>query len=227
MQKISLVITIDGPAGSGKSTVAKQLAQMLGFTYLDTGAMFRAITLKALEDKINLEDENQISHLIENTNLEIESLPSGTKILLNGRDVSEFIRRPEVSRNIKFIAKMPKARSALCQLQRKFAENKKIIAEGRDMGTVVFPKALVKIFLDASLDERVRRRSKDLKDLGFSSTPEEICKEILQRDYEDTHREVAPLRPAEDSIHIDTTGMTLDEVSEKIRQIVLSKISSG
>ncbi len=225
MKKGSFVITIDGPAGSGKSTVAKNLARELGFTYLDTGAMYRALTLKCLNKGVSLENEDEVYRTIHNTDLKIESLPEGTRVIIDGKDVSQEIRLPEVSRNVQHIAKLKRARQALTELQRKFAEGKKIIAEGRDMGTVVFPHALLKFYLDASVEERAKRRAKDLEVLGRPTSLEEIIREIQERDYEDTHRSIAPLKPASDAIILDTTNYSLEEVMALIREKIEEKIS--
>ncbi|RME04766.1 MAG: (d)CMP kinase [Planctomycetota bacterium] len=219
------VITIDGPAGSGKSTVAKELAKKLGLSYLDTGAMYRAITLKALEKNISPQDEKELNQLLKNTTLLIEDHPHGCRILLDGQDVSEQIRQPHISRQVSGFAKNPFVRSALCQWQRKLARNKKIIVEGRDMGTVVFPHAEVKFFLDASLEERARRRQQELQNKGANLSYQKVKEEILHRDQSDIHRKTAPLKQAKDAIYVDTTQRTLPEVIEHLKKIIEKKLN--
>lgn len=217
------IVTIDGPAGSGKSTVAKQLAQELNFTYLDSGAMFRAITFKAMEEELDLTAEEKIADMVARTRLDIQSLPTGTKVILDGRDVSGKIRSPEVSRNVSAIAPQRPTRDALRRLQQEFARNKRVIAEGRDMGTVVFPDAQVKIFLVASIEERVRRRMKDFEAQGSTVSETDLRREIEDRDKADTNRELAPLKAANDAVKLDTSSLPIDEVVDKIKAIVREK----
>ena len=220
----TVVVTIDGPAGTGKSTVAKKLAKQFGFHYLDTGAMYRALTLYCLQAGVRLNDSSQLEETLQKVDLQLQNLPEKMVVLLNGQDVSEAIRTPEVSRQVQYIAKNPKAREFLWRLQRDFARGKQVIAEGRDMGTIVFPEALVKFYLDASLEERARRRQQELARMGCAVSLEEVLREIQDREHEDTHRDLAPLRPAEGAVRIDTTHLSLEEVVEHLAQILREKL---
>lgn len=215
----TVVITIDGPAGAGKSTVAKALAQRLGFSYLDTGAMYRAMTLKALRAKINLEDVSALVALARKTSIALVTDDrQGLKVLLDGEDVAEEIRSLEVTNNTFYIARAPEIREIMVRWQREIGEKQNIVTEGRDVGTVVFPQAARKFYLDADFEERAHRRIRELKDKGKTFSEEDLKKELHDRDQKDFTRRVGPLKKAEDAVVIDSTHMTADEVVEKIKE---------
>ncbi|GAV24622.1 cytidylate kinase [Carboxydothermus islandicus] len=213
-------IAIDGPAGAGKSTVAKILAKKLGFTYLDTGAMYRAVTVLFLENNLSLADENGIKRLLENADIKIIPGDEGQKILLNERDVTDLIRTPQVSELVAKVSALPEVREYLTELQRKIIAKGNVVADGRDIGTVVMPEAEVKIFLTASAEERARRRHRELLARGYEVSYEEVFREVLKRDELDTTREISPLRKAEDAILVDTTGLKIEEVVAKLLEII-------
>ena len=210
-----MIIAIDGPAGSGKSTISKLVARDLDLIYLDTGAMYRLVTLKALKMGIldgNLEDLDKINELLDN--LEIDIREDG--FYLDGVDVSEESRKPIVSENVSKIAAIKEVRIKMVDLQRKFSKAKNVILDGRDIGTVVFPNADLKVFLVADARERANRRYKELTEKGENVSLEEIYQNILMRDKIDSTREEAPLKKAEDAIEVDTTSKSIDEVKEEI-----------
>lgn len=210
-----MIIAIDGPAGSGKSTISKLVAKDLDLIYLDTGAMYRLVTLKALKMGIldgNLEDLDKINELLDN--LEIDIREDG--FYLDGVDVSEEIRKPIVSENVSKIAAIKEVRIKMVDLQRAFSKAKNVILDGRDIGTVVFPNADLKVFLVADARERANRRYKELTEKGENVSLEEIYQNILMRDKIDSTREEAPLKKAEDAIEVDTTSKSIDEVKEEI-----------
>jgi cytidylate kinase len=211
------VIAIDGPAGAGKSTVAREVAKSLNYIYLDTGAMYRALTLKSLRKKIKLENEEALIELARSANIEIKLLTNGSlKIILDNEDVTNLIRTKEVTENVSFIARVAKVREVMVELQRKFGKNNNIVVEGRDIGTVVFPNSYKKFYLDADFKERARRRFKELKEIDKSVVENEIEKDLSERDTKDLTRDVAPLKKADDAIYIDTTNLTIDEVVNAI-----------
>lgn len=211
------VIAIDGPAGSGKSTVAREAAKRLGFVYLDTGAMYRALTLKALKKGINLEDEPALIEMAKFTKIEIKSsLDATLKVFLDNEDVTKSIRTNAVTNNVSFLARIPKIREIMLQLQRKFGESFNIVVEGRDIGTVVFPDAAKKFYLDADFKVRASRRFKELKEVDNSVNEEAVLKDLIERDNLDLTRKVAPLKKAEDAIYLDTTNLTIEEVVNEI-----------
>ena len=210
-----MIIAIDGPAGSGKSTISKLVAKDLDLIYLDTGAMYRLVTLKALKMGIldgNLENLDKINELLDN--LEIDIREDG--FYLDGVDVSEEIRKPIVSENVSKIAAIKEVRIKMVDLQRAFSKAKNVILDGRDIGTVVFPNADLKVFLVADARERANRRYKELTEKGENVSLEEIYQNILMRDKIDSTREEAPLKKAEDAVEVDTTSKNIDEVKEKI-----------
>ena len=213
------VVAIDGPAGAGKSTVSKIVAARLGYTYIDTGAMYRAVALKVLESKLPL-TEAAIAGAARDVEIDQQSVDGVTKTFLDGRDVSTEIRTPEVSKNVSSVAKVGFVRERLTELQRKMATRGGVLMDGRDIGTVVLPNADVKIFLTASVGERARRRFEELKAKGFDVKLEEIEKDIATRDKIDSEREIAPLKQADDAILIDTTDKTIDEVVAAIITLV-------
>ena len=218
-----MIIAIDGPAGSGKSTVAKEVAKMLGFHYLDTGAMYRSIAWLALERGISLDDDEAVADLARTETVvfsheEGNPLPSGVAIA--GHDITLEIRTPRIDKAVSPVSAIPAVREALTQQQRTIAASENIVMEGRDIGTVVFPRAELKVFLTASAQERARRRALQNAQRGFGETDEAaILADIIRRDEADSTRAVAPLRPAEDAVMLDTTGMGIDEVCAAIANL--------
>ncbi|MBM7623836.1 (d)CMP kinase [Sporohalobacter salinus] len=211
-----LVIAIDGPAGAGKSTVAKKVADRLGIIYIDTGAMYRALTLEALRREINLNNEEKLSNLAQQIEIEFEKIDGEDKVLLNGEDVSQEIRSQKVSNYVSLVAKVSTVRKKLVNLQQRMARSKSVIMDGRDIGTVVLPNADLKIFLTASVQERTRRRYNELQTKGKVVEFDELKEEILRRDKLDKEREVAPLKKAKDAIELDSTDLTIEEVIDRI-----------
>lgn len=219
-----MIIAIDGPAGAGKSTIAKIVASNLKFLYIDTGAMYRALTLKVIEQNIDFKDKECIIGLAENTNIDLKSTPLGTlKVILDGKDVSGLIREPRITRLVSDIAKIKEVRRAMLGLQRNLGRSGSSVLDGRDIGTVVFPDADKKFYLDARLEERARRRHKELEDSGLAISPEDVAKDIKNRDTIDSTREVAPLKKADDALYIDTTDMTIEEVVDAVLREVHRK----
>jgi cytidylate kinase len=214
------VIAIDGPAGAGKSTIARRLAARLGYTYIDTGAMYRAIALWALREKIATTDAHKIEQLARAA--EIELLPE-RHVRLNGEDVSDAIREAEIAVAASQVAALRAVRAVLVAKQKQIAEHANVVMEGRDIGTVVFPGARVKIFLDANPEERVRRRSGEQPDVPA----DRLAREIAERDQRDSQRDASPLVQAPDAVYIDSTGLTAEEVEEQILRIVRARISNG
>jgi len=213
----NLVITIDGPAASGKSTVAQQLARKLDLAYLDTGAMYRAVTLAALQAEADMEDQAALERIVDSQQFGFHAQESGLSVTLNGQDVSEQIRDPHVTKNVRYLANAPGVRARLVKLQQAFADQHAgIVTEGRDQGTVVFPNAALKIFLSADPAERAKRRLAELEAKGLRQSIDQLKKAVMKRDQGDRQRKVGQLKPAPDAIHIDTTSMTLDEVVQCI-----------
>ena len=211
-----MIIAIDGPAGAGKSTVAKALAQRLNVFYLDTGAMYRALTLKAMRNKVNLEDGPALGGLAQKTKIELKISVPGLRVLLDGQDVSEEIRSLEVTNNTFYIARSPEVRAIMVGWQRGIGQRQSVVAEGRDIGTVVFPGAAKKFYLDADFQERALRRIKELKEKGKAVNEGELTKELFERDQKDLTRKVGPLKKADDAIVIDTTHLNIEQTVEKI-----------
>ena len=209
VKKIS--IAIDGPAASGKSTTAKFVAQRLGYLHIDTGAMYRAVTLKALDQKLNLEDQNIVVALAQSTNMHLDIEDGSTKVYLDGTDVTARIRTPLVSRSVSTVASYQGVRAVMVREQQKMAAHGGVVLEGRDIGTIVLPHAELKIFMVASVEERARRRKKDLALSGNEASETELIKELEVRDQKDSTREVSPLKKADDAIELDTSNLTIDE----------------
>lgn len=212
---INFIVAIDGPAGSGKSSISKLVAKKRGFTHIDTGAMYRAVTLEGLRRGINLANEEEYSFLDD-----ISVIYKDGKIFLNNIDVSKEIRTSEITNNVSTPSKIKKVRMKMVEFQRESGRHGKVLMDGRDIGTVVFPKADLKIYLTASAEERAKRRCKENLDLGLSSDYETILREIKERDYKDSHREISPLKKADDAILLDTTEMTVDEVVNEICRLI-------
>jgi len=211
-----LIVAIDGPAGSGKSTVSKKIAVKLGLLYIDTGAMYRAITLKAMRGSIGLKDEAVLTRLAQSTKIDLKNDGGRLKVMLDGQDVSGLIRTPELTNNVKYVAKIPGVRREMVKLQRLIGEKCGAVLEGRDIGTVVFPDAKYKFYLDADVNERSRRRHKELREAGEKVSLEEIKKDVLERDESDMKRSVGALKKASDAIFIDTTKLSIDGVVEQL-----------
>ena len=214
------VVTIDGPAGAGKSTVAQRLADRLGWRLLDTGAMYRAVTLAALRSESDLGSDETLGALAEHVTVR---LPAG-RVLLDGEDVTALIRSVEVTLASRFVADSPSVRRRLVEWQREFAAEYDVIAEGRDQGTLVFPQALRKFFLTASLVERARRRHAEFAERGEPVLLETVLRDLRERDERDEARAIAPMKPASDAVLIDTTGLGLDEVVGRIERDVLDRL---
>ncbi|MYF97807.1 (d)CMP kinase [Candidatus Poribacteria bacterium] len=222
MTKIAPRVTIamDGPAGSGKSTVARLVAEKLGLLYLDSGAMYRAVTLLAIQNSVK-EDISELIELVKACNIDFRD--NGQRIFLNTEDVSVQIRSPEVNKLVADIAKIPEIRHEIVRHQQRIGESGSIIAEGRDLTTIVFPNADYKFYLDASVKERAKRRFADLQAQNVATTIDAVEAEISARDEKDTSREHSPLRAAEDAIRVDTTGKTIDEVVDFIVKQIKTK----
>ena len=213
-----MIIAIDGPAGAGKSTIAKLIAKQLGLVYIDTGAMYRAVGLKAKRNNIACSEQEKIEEMLKNTEVELKNENGATAVYLDGENVSTEIRLPEISRMASDISAVPVVRYVMVEMQRSMANKTDTILDGRDIGTFVLPNADVKIFLTASVEERAERRYKELIARGENVKREDVRSDIEKRDYNDSHRAIAPLKPAE-----DTTGMTIDQVCEKIISLVRNK----
>ena len=212
-----MIIAVDGPAGAGKSTVARILAHKLGFLYIDTGAMYRALTLKALKKKIDTKDQRPLIEMTANTKIDLMNNSDGSlRIFLDGGDVSGKIKHPSITKSVSDIAKIRDVRKIMLGLQRKLGNSRDSVLDGRDIGTVVFPNADKKFYIDAEFKERVKRRYKELKGLGQSITLKDVEADLGNRDIIDSTRKFAPLKKADDAIYIDTTRMTIKEVVEKM-----------
>ncbi|WP_421334605.1 (d)CMP kinase [Aeromonas veronii] len=212
MPQMAPVMTIDGPSGAGKGTLCQLLAEKLGWHLLDSGAIYRVLSLAALHHDVELDSEASLVPLAANLDVQFQVEGDLVKVILEGEDVSRTIRTEEVGNAASKIAAFPRVREALLRRQRAFRQAPGLIADGRDMGTVVFPEAEVKIFLDASAEERAQRRYKQLQDKGFDVNFERLLTEIRERDDRDRNRATAPLKPAEDALVVDSTAMTIDEV---------------
>jgi cytidylate kinase len=218
-----VVVAIDGPSGAGKSTIAKRLAERLGFTYIDTGAMYRAVALWGLRQNVDMTDMHRMEQLA--LAAEIELAPG--RIQLNGEDVTEAIRVAEVSSGASRIATMPGVRRALVAKQRSIGERSSVVMEGRDIGTVVFPQAQVKIFLDARPDERVRRRLQEVRAKGEAISEPELAAQLEERDRRDSTRAEAPLAQAPDAVYLDSTTLGIEAVEEAILKVVRARLTNG
>lgn len=216
-------VAIDGPAGAGKSTIAKAAAKELGFIYVDTGALYRAVAYNAVKTGA-IDDEQKIIDMLDSTKVELKYVNGVQAVYLNGEDVSAFIRTPEISMGASKVSAIPQVRAFLLNLQREIANTNNVIMDGRDIATVVLPNADVKIFLFASPECRAERRYKELIEKGESVSFDDVLKDVNQRDYQDSHREIAPLKPSDDSIMADTSELTLQESIDLIVNTIKEKI---
>lgn len=213
---MSFIVAIDGPAGTGKGTVTKIIAEKLNLIYIDTGAMYRAVALKFVQNNIKPEELEKIEEILDNTSIKLNKIDGKQQVLLDENDVTKEIRTPIIDEMTSKFSTIKQVRDKMTFLQRQMKNEGNIIMEGRDIGTVVFPNADVKIFLDASLDEIANRRYKQNLERGIKCSLDEVKKDIKKRNKRDSERDIAPLKQAEDAIYIDTTNLTIDEVVEKI-----------
>ncbi|WP_199615039.1 (d)CMP kinase [Paenibacillus alkalitolerans] len=218
-------VAIDGPAGAGKSTVARMVAERLGYVYVDTGAMYRAVTLKALREGVPDDERERLTALAEKTDIRLVVHPDGQRVMMDGEDVTEQIRSAEVTSRVSAVAAVPALRSVLVALQRAMAEDKGVVMDGRDIGTNVLPQAEVKVFLTASVRVRAERRWKEIKGKQPGVTLESLMDAIEKRDRSDSERETSPLRRADDAVEIDTSNLHIDEVVDRI--LALCRTSLG
>lgn len=222
---MSIAIAIDGPAGAGKSSLSKEVAKELSFIYVDTGALYRTIGLAASRKGLKKEDKAEIISMLNDIDVKLSFNDEGTQIvLLNGEDVSSFIRTPDASMFASAVSAIPEVRAFLLDLQRNMAKSDNVIMDGRDIGTVVLPDAKIKIFLTASPEKRAMRRHKENIEKGIDSTYEEVLKDVNQRDYQDSHREIAPLKPAEDSVLVDTSDYDFDGSKELLLKVIKERM---
>jgi CMP/dCMP kinase len=220
-----MIVAIDGPSGAGKSTLAKRIAKELGFTYLDTGAIYRALALKILRRGVDLDDTAALNAIVNDSDIDLRGRNGQLQVFLDGEDVSAAIRTPEVSQMASKASAIAMVRRRLLDLQRALGRRDNVVAEGRDIGTVVFPDAQVKIYLDASIEERARRRCDELRAAGREVSLAETISEMEERDKRDSQRDIAPLRKADDAFVLDSSGLTAEGVAEKVLQIIKSESS--
>ena len=211
-----MIVAIDGPAGSGKGTITKNVERKLGFLNLDTGATYRCVALETLRNNLRLDQETEIIKIAKNIKIEIDNKGDKDIIYLNGEDVSTKIREKEVTAIVSQVSSIIPVREEMVKVQRNLAKGKNVIVEGRDIGTVVFPNADLKIYLDASEEIRAKRRYKENKEKGIDMTYEEVLENVRMRDYNDMHKKVGALKKAEDAIIIDSTNLTIEEVTDKV-----------
>ena len=222
---MSIAIAIDGPAGAGKSSLSKEVAKELSFIYVDTGALYRTIGLAASRKGLKKEDKAEIISMLNDIDVKLSFNDEGTQIvLLNGEDVSSYIRTPEASMFASAVSAIPEVRAFLLDLQRNMAKSDNVIMDGRDIGTVVLPDAKIKIFLTASPEKRAMRIHKENIEKGIDSTYEEVLKDVNQRDYQDSHREIAPLKPAEDSVLVDTSDYDFEGSKELLLKVIKERM---
>lgn len=217
-----MIVAVDGPAGSGKGTITKRIEEELGFLNLDTGATYRCVALQALREGLTLKDEKEIIKIANNIDIKIDNTGDKDIILLNGEDVSKEIRTKEVTSIVSQISSIIPVREKMVEVQRNLAKGKNVIVEGRDIGTVVFPNADIKIYLDASEEIRAKRRYEENVQNGIDMTYEEVLENVKMRDYNDMHKKFGALKKAEDAIVVDSTNLTIEESVEKIKHIIES-----
>lgn len=216
----TMTIAIDGPAAAGKSTVAKRVAEKLSYIYVDTGAMYRALTWKALHEGVSLEDEEKLEQLLKDNELKLVQSEEGQRVIMGGRDVSEDIRSNEVTNQVSIVAKHQRVREEMVKRQQELVKEQGVVMDGRDIGTHVLPDAEVKVFMIASVEERAERRYKENVAKGFEADLEQLKEEIRRRDEIDSNRKASPLVKADDAIELDTTALSIDQVVDKIIEIV-------
>lgn len=215
-------VAIDGPSGAGKSTIAKAVAKDLGYLYIDTGALYRSIGLYALRARVVPTDREAVEKLLPEISLNLRHVDGTQRVFLNGEDVSEAIRTPDAAKAASGVSAHPGVRAFLLETQRSIARAQDVLMDGRDIGTVVLPDAAVKIFLTASAEKRAERRFKEYQEKGVDTTYETVLRDVEKRDYDDSHREIAPLKKAEDAVLLDTSEMTLEESEEAVKKIILA-----
>lgn len=220
---MSINIAIDGPAGAGKSTIAKLLAKKLGFIYVDTGALYRSLALYVIENKIDHEDENAVASSMDKAEISLRYIDGQQAVFLGDRNVNDYIRTPQVSQMASLVSALPAVRDKLLSLQRDIAAKENVIMDGRDIGTRILPDADAKIFLTASSRVRAERRCAELKEKGLEANIDEVEKEIIERDERDMNRETAPLVQADDAVLVDTSSLTIEEVVDTIKGIISGK----
>lgn len=218
---MSFIVAIDGPAGTGKGTITKILSKEMGLVNIDTGATYRCVALYAIQNNIKLEEKEKIIQSLENIHIDMKNENGEQTIFLNGEDVTKEIRSKEVTKIVSQVSSIKEVRYAMVDVQRKLAEGKDVIMEGRDITTYVFPNADVKIYLDAEEKERAKRRYKEMQEKGIDMTYEEVLKNIQIRDKNDKEKEIGALKIAEDAIYVDTTNLSIEEEKEKVKQIIL------
>lgn len=213
-------IAVDGPAGAGKSTISRAAAKTLGFIYVDTGALYRTVALQVLRNYLTFDKTEEIKKLLSETDISLKYENGEQRVILNGSDVSDFIRTPEVSMGASKVSAIPEVREFLFELQQKIARENNCVMDGRDIGTVVLPNAELKVFLTASAEERARRRCKELIEKGEDVSFDEVLKDIEQRDYNDSHRDIAPLKQADDAVLLDTSDLNLEESIQALTRLI-------
>ena len=218
-------IAIDGPASSGKSTIAKRLADIYNLVYIDTGAMYRSLTYLALQNNISVEDESKLMGLLGKTEIVLERKDDRQSVLVNGEDITDAIRQNDVTNNVSVVSSYSRVRKELVKRQQEMAQHVGVVMDGRDIGTVVLPDAEVKIYLVASVEERAERRYLENKQKGIETDYEQLKDEIIARDHYDMNREISPLEQAEDAIKVDTTGLTIEEVVRECQNIIKNKVN--
>lgn len=221
---MSFIIAVDGGSGTGKGTVTRYIADKLNLDTIDTGALYRCVTLQALNNNISLEDKNKLKEIVANMEVDLKIVNNKQVVILNGGDVSIEIRTPRVTSKVSIVASIPEVRYEMVKIQRKIAQGKNIIMEGRDIGTAVFPDADVKVFLECSAEERAKRRVRQNAENGINTSYEDVLKSIKERDNRDSTREVNPLRKADDAIVIKTDGFTAEEGGKAVYQVVKNEL---